>query len=73
MWISSTIPDGWIWQPSSSAGEDNPLFRRQSTSELEADAVAHGCCFIVVSRLMCFISRSLTNINLVAHIDMQIS
>ncbi|KAK6143919.1 hypothetical protein DH2020_024267 [Rehmannia glutinosa] len=45
VWISSTIPDGWIWQfspePDSSTNEDIPLFRRQSTSELEGDAVVH--------------------------------
>ncbi|KAL8028904.1 hypothetical protein ABFX02_14G193000 [Erythranthe guttata] len=34
IWTSSTIPDGWIWQ-------DNSHFRRQSTSELEVDAIAH--------------------------------
>ncbi|KAL0413081.1 UNVERIFIED_CONTAM: DNA polymerase zeta catalytic subunit [Sesamum radiatum] len=44
IWISSTIPDGWIWQYSpidSSSNEDIPLFRRQSTCELEGDAVVH--------------------------------
>ncbi|KAK4424650.1 DNA polymerase zeta catalytic subunit [Sesamum alatum] len=45
IWISSTIPDGWIWQYSpqtdSSPNEDIPLFRRHSTSELEGDAVVH--------------------------------
>ncbi|KAL8553803.1 hypothetical protein ACS0TY_002187 [Phlomoides rotata] len=44
IWTSSTIPDGWIWpfssQPSTSAGDDIPLFKRLSTSELEADAAA---------------------------------
>ncbi|KAG8363827.1 hypothetical protein BUALT_Bualt19G0062700 [Buddleja alternifolia] len=43
IWISSTIPDGWIWQYShqsnSSTNEDIPLFRRHSTTELEGDAV----------------------------------
>ncbi|XP_057778168.1 DNA polymerase zeta catalytic subunit isoform X2 [Salvia miltiorrhiza] len=64
IWISSTIPDGWIWQfsnqPSSSAGEDNPLFRRQSTSELEADAVAHD---IVNQQFISYVSMSQTPSN----------
>ncbi|KAH6762547.1 recovery protein 3 [Perilla frutescens var. hirtella] len=62
IWISSTIPDEWIWQfsrqTSSSAGEDNPLFRRQSTSELEADAVAHD---IVNQQFISYVSMSQTH------------
>ncbi|KAG6430350.1 hypothetical protein SASPL_108415 [Salvia splendens] len=64
IWISSTIPDGWIWQfsnqLSSSAGEVYPMFRRQSTSELEADAVAHD---IVNQQFISYVSMSQTPSN----------
>ncbi|XP_047961042.1 DNA polymerase zeta catalytic subunit isoform X9 [Salvia hispanica] len=64
VWISSTIPDGWIWkfsnQLSSSAGEVYPVFRRQSTSELEADAVAHD---IVNQQFISYVSMSQTPSN----------
>ncbi|KAL2536841.1 DNA polymerase zeta catalytic subunit [Forsythia ovata] len=43
VWISSTIPDGWIWQYSNqldpSIDVEVPLIKRQSNSELEGDAV----------------------------------
>ncbi|KAL6565452.1 hypothetical protein OROHE_004507 [Orobanche hederae] len=45
IWISSTIPDEWMWrylpEPGSSTNEDFPRVRRQSASELEVDAVLH--------------------------------
>ncbi|KAI3448610.1 hypothetical protein Pfo_005275 [Paulownia fortunei] len=62
IWISSTIPDGWIWQfspqPDSSANEDIPLFRRQSTSELEVDALVHD---IINQQFISFASLSQTH------------
>ncbi|KAL6531342.1 hypothetical protein OROMI_027705 [Orobanche minor] len=45
IWMSSTIPDEWMWrylpEPGSSTNEDFPRVRRQSASELEVDAVVH--------------------------------
>ncbi|XP_058193390.1 DNA polymerase zeta catalytic subunit isoform X2 [Rhododendron vialii] len=40
IWISSTIPDGWMWEFSSHLGssfQDVHLVKRQSTCELEGD------------------------------------
>lgn len=43
IWMSSTIPNDWIWQswsqPVSSTNKDLYLIKRQSTSELEGDAI----------------------------------
>ncbi|VFQ82368.1 unnamed protein product [Cuscuta campestris] len=43
IWISSTIPDGWIWLNSSQddtlTDQVLPAMKRSSTSELEGDAV----------------------------------
>lgn len=46
IWISSTIPDNWIWKLSSQADPstdpDIPNIKRQSISELEGDASVDG-------------------------------
>nr|GMD05868.1 DNA polymerase zeta catalytic subunit isoform X1 [Ipomoea batatas] len=43
IWISSTIPDGWVWlyssQDDSSSDQALPAMKRSSTSALEGDAV----------------------------------
>ncbi|KAJ8529504.1 hypothetical protein K7X08_036339 [Anisodus acutangulus] len=47
IWISSTIPDNWMWKYSSQADPstdlDDPNIKRQSISELEGDATVDGC------------------------------
>ncbi|GFP93756.1 DNA polymerase zeta catalytic subunit [Phtheirospermum japonicum] len=62
IWISSTVPDGWIWQysplPDSSTNENIPLFRRQSTSELEVDAAVHD---IINQQFVSYASLSQTH------------
>lgn len=46
IWISSTIPENWIWKLSSQADPstdpDIPNIKRQSISELEGDASVDG-------------------------------
>ncbi|XP_051144572.1 DNA polymerase zeta catalytic subunit [Andrographis paniculata] len=64
VWISSTIPDEWIWQYSSqsdsSTNEEISLYRRQSTSELEVDASVHD---IVNQQSVSFTPLSQTNLD----------
>ncbi|EPS72654.1 hypothetical protein M569_02103, partial [Genlisea aurea] len=42
-WTASTVPDGWVWPDfgrTNSLGDEDNLLLRQSTCELEGDAVA---------------------------------
>ncbi|GER55202.1 DNA polymerase [Striga asiatica] len=62
IWISSTIPQGWIGQfspgPGSSINEDITLPRRQSTCGLEADAVVQD---VINQQLISYASLSQTD------------
>ncbi|CAA0816819.1 DNA polymerase zeta catalytic subunit [Striga hermonthica] len=62
IWISSTIPEGWIGQcspgPGSSINEDITLPRRQSTCGLEADAVVQD---VINQQLISYASLSQTD------------
>ncbi|CAN4108758.1 unnamed protein product [Withania somnifera] len=61
IWISSTIPDNWMWKYSSQAGPstdpDIPNIKRQSISELEGDAIVDA---IMNQQLISYISPSQT-------------
>ncbi|PHT98415.1 DNA polymerase zeta catalytic subunit [Capsicum chinense] len=61
IWISSTIPDDWMWKYSSQADTstdpDIPNIKRQSISELEGDAIVDA---IVNQQLISYMSVSQT-------------
>lgn len=61
IWISSTIPDNWIWKLSSQADPstdpDIPNIKRQSISELEGDASVDA---IMNQQLISYMSLSQT-------------
>lgn len=41
IWLSSTIPDSWMWHLPSQDPDDN-IAKRQSVCELEGDAAIDG-------------------------------
>ncbi|MCD7446604.1 hypothetical protein HAX54_010796, partial [Datura stramonium] len=59
IWISSTIPDNWMWKYSSQADPstdlDIPNIKRQSISELEGDAIVDA---IMNQQLISYMSLS---------------
>ncbi|CAI9261304.1 unnamed protein product [Lactuca saligna] len=63
IWLSSTIPDSWIWH-SSTQDLENDLAKRQSVCELEGDAAIDDI-FNQKSKLYSSLSQTLSDVRMV--------